>query len=235
MFDIKPIGKKNISEEVFEQIEDNIVKQVWPSGSKLPSENQLAEMFQVSRVSVRSAIHKLIALGILQSRNGEGTFVKQLNAGVYLNSLIPALVLAPYDIMHLLEFRRGLEMLSCELAAQRATDEDIKMLGQIVDNMKKSYAEKDIARYSIEDFNFHICISKISKNPVIENVLMILKDPVFSHLSEMNNAFDPNLTTELHYKIFEAIKDHDPKAASFYIEESIKKSMQKIKESYELK
>ena len=128
MFQIKPIEKKNISEQVLEQITDNIVKQQWPAGAKLPSENDLAQMFKVSRVSVRTALHKLIALGILEVRNGEGTFVRRADAGVYLNSLIPTLVLEPHDILELLEFRRGIEMLSCELAAERATPEDIEKL-----------------------------------------------------------------------------------------------------------
>lgn len=228
MFQIKPIEKKNISEQVLEQITDNIVKQQWPAGAKLPSENDLAQMFKVSRVSVRTALHKLIALGILEVRNGEGTFVRRADAGVYLNSLIPTLVLEPHDILELLEFRRGIEMLSCELAAERATPEDIEMLGKIVDAMRKSCAENDIGRYTADDFNFHISIARISRNKIIEKVLFILKEPIFAHLSEMNQKLGLNLNIDLHIKIFEAVKAHDRKAAGFYMKESLDRSMERI-------
>lgn len=231
MFEIKKIKKKSVSEEVFEQLKNNIVKQLWSPGDKLPSENDLAEMFGVSRVSIRAAIHKLIALGILEARNGEGTFVKHVNPGVYFNSLIPMLVLEPRDILELLEFRKGIERLSCELAAERATGEEIETLGKLVEDMKKSCSENNTGKFTEDDFNFHMCIAKLSKNSVIENVLTILRDHIIAHFSEMHNKIGLDLNIENHVKIFEAIKRHDPKAASFYIEESLKRSMEKVREN----
>jgi len=230
MFNIKPIEKRSVSEEVFDQIKDNIVKQIWSPGDKLPSENHLAEMFEVSRVSIRTAIHKLIALGILESRNGEGTFVRQINTGIYLNSFTQMLVLEPHDILELLEFRKGIERLSCELAAERATQQDIETLEKIVGNMKNSYSENDVSKFTMDDFNFHMCIAKMSKNSVVENVQMLLKDHIIAHFSEMNTKLGLDLNIENHIKILEAIKVHDPKAASFYIEESLDRSIEKVKE-----
>lgn len=230
MFNIKPIEKKSVSEEVFDQIKDNIVKQVWLPGDKLPSENQLAGMFRVSRVSIRTAIHKLVALGILEARNGEGTFVRQINTGVYLNSFTQMLVLEPHDILELLEFRKGIERLSCELAAERATESEIAELEKIIADMKKSCDDKDVSRYTMEDLNFHMLIAKMSKNSVIENVLTILRDHILAHFSEMNSRLGLELNLENHIKILEAVKNHDSKAAGSYIEDSINRSMKKIRE-----
>lgn len=230
MLSIKRIQKQNVSEQVYEQLKDNIFRQYWLPGTKIPSENVLADMFEVSRVSVRAAIQKLIALGILESRNGEGTFVKKFSASIYLNSLVPMLVLEPRDIVELLEFRRGLEMLSCELAAERATQEEIIFLGNIMDRMNKSCTEGNIDQYSVDDFDFHLCIAKMSKNSVIENVLMMLKDPIFKHLEEMNKRFGLELGINYHRNVYEAIKNGDAKAASHFIELSIKRSISKMKE-----
>lgn len=230
MFQIKRIERKSVSEEVFEQLKDNIVRQLWPAGARLPSENELAGMFGVSRVSIRAALHKLIALGILEARNGEGTFVRQAISGAYMNSLIPMLILEPRDILELLEFRRGIERLSCELAAERATEEDIRRLEKVIEDMKKSCSENNVDRYTADDFNFHLCIARISKNSVIENVMMILKDHIFAHFAEMNNKLGPDLNIECHIEIFKAIKTHDPKSAGFYIEESLLRSMEKIRQ-----
>ena len=155
---IKRINKVNISEAVLQQIKDNIIMKVWPVGTRLPSENVLAELFGVSRVSVRTAQHKLMALNILEKRNGEGTFVKDVNVGSVFSNLVPMLVLEPRDILEILELRVGIETLSCSLAAKRATEEDIGKLEMIANQMKVNNERKDIEEYTRYDFNFHLLI-----------------------------------------------------------------------------
>jgi DNA-binding FadR family transcriptional regulator len=227
---IKRIEKVNISEAVLQQIKDNIIMKVWPAGTKLPSENELAEMFGVSRVSVRTAQHKLMALNILEKRNGEGTFVKDVNAGSAFSSLLPMLVLEPRDILEILELRTGIETLSCALAAKRATEEDIGKLEIIAGHMKINNEQKAIEEYTKYDFDFHILISKMSGNSIIENIMMILFDTYYAHLLEMNRAFDPAVNAERHIKVFEAIRSRDERAASFYMQECLSWSIEKYKE-----
>ena len=226
----KRIAKENISDAVFKRIEDNIVTKVWPAGTKLPSENELAELFGVSRVSVRAAQHKLMALSVLEKRNGEGTFVKDINAGSVFSSILPMLFLGPRDILEILEFREGIETLSCALAAERATEEDIQNLETIANHMRISNERKDIETYTHYDFNFHLLISKMSKNSIIENIMMVLFDSYFAHLQEMNKAFDPAVNAERHIKIFEAIRSRDKHAASFYMQECLSWSIEKYEE-----
>ena len=227
---IKRIKKVNISEAVLQQIKDNIIMKVWPAGTKLPSENELAELFGVSRVSVRTAQHKLMALNILEKRNGEGTFVKDVSVGSVFSNLLPMLVLEPRDILEILEFRAGIETLSCALAAKRATEEDIGNLENIVNHMKINKDCKDIEAYTHYDFDFHLLISKMSKNSILENIMMILFDTYYAHLQEMNRAFDPAVNAERHIKVFEAIRSRDERAASFYMQECLSWSIEKYKE-----
>ncbi len=223
------VQKNNVSDQIFEQLKDNIAHRVFAPGTKLPSENDLADSFGVSRISVRAAIQKLVAIGLVESRSGEGTFVKKPEASIYLNAIIPMLILEPKGIIELLEFRKGLEMQSCELAASRATAEEIDQLKKIVDQMNESFDQGNIEKYSVEDFDFHFCIAKMTKNSVIENVLLMLKEPIFTHLEEMNEQLGLELGNYGHKNIFEAIKNRDPKAASYFMERAIESSIEKMK------
>nr|WP_094551660.1 galactonate dehydratase [Petroclostridium xylanilyticum] len=72
---IKSIQKKNVVDEVYAQMKELIVNGDWEPDSKIPSEHELAKSFNVSRNTVRSAIQKLSAIGVLITRQGQGTFV----------------------------------------------------------------------------------------------------------------------------------------------------------------
>jgi GntR family transcriptional repressor for pyruvate dehydrogenase complex len=102
---MKKLRRESISEQVFQLLKEKIIKGDWGPGSKIPSENQLCELLDVSRVSIREAIHKMVALGILETRHGEGTFVRESLADVYFNELVPFFLLDRPDIIKILEYR----------------------------------------------------------------------------------------------------------------------------------
>ena len=74
---LKPIKKESVRVQVFWQLRDQILRRTWPPGSKLPSEKELCQTMGVSRVSIREGIQHLVSLGILETRHGEGTFVRE--------------------------------------------------------------------------------------------------------------------------------------------------------------
>ena len=71
---IKKVVKSSVSQQVFDQLREQILSGSWKPGQKLPSENELAAQFGVSRVTVRNALQKLSGLGLLETRFGEGSF-----------------------------------------------------------------------------------------------------------------------------------------------------------------
>ena len=73
---LKQITRVNIAEKVFEQLRDQILQGTWKEGEKLPSEQELTETLGVSRSSVRQAIRTLADYGMVETRNGTGTYVK---------------------------------------------------------------------------------------------------------------------------------------------------------------
>ena len=94
---IQPIEKKNVADEVFEKMLNMIIEGDWKKGEMIPSENELREAFSVSRSTVRQAVQRLSALGIVRSRQGKGTYVEQVDTSFYLNLLIPSLMLSGGD------------------------------------------------------------------------------------------------------------------------------------------
>ena len=124
---IKPIKKVNVGEQVFEQLKRMLIEGEWEPGSKIPSENELADLFNVSRITVRQALQKLNALGLIETKLGEGSFVKSVDIGESMNALIPVMYLGEHSASQVFEFRQIIETECARLACERATEEDIKV------------------------------------------------------------------------------------------------------------
>ena len=78
---IVPIKKVNVGQMVFDQMQELLIRGEWKPGDRLPSENELADMFNVSRITIRQALQKLSVLGLVKTRFGEGSFVKKFDIG----------------------------------------------------------------------------------------------------------------------------------------------------------
>ena len=77
MLKVVPVKKSSASDQVFEQLKDNLIQGTWKPGEKLASENELASLFGVSRITIRQALSRLAALGLVETRLGEGSFVEK--------------------------------------------------------------------------------------------------------------------------------------------------------------
>ncbi|MCG6879667.1 MAG: winged helix-turn-helix domain-containing protein, partial [Deltaproteobacteria bacterium] len=77
MDEIQKITKNGVCDQVYKQLRENVLKGVWQPGHKIPSENRLVSLFGVSRASIRMALQRMITLGLLESKVGDGTYVKE--------------------------------------------------------------------------------------------------------------------------------------------------------------
>ncbi|KIH77834.1 GntR family transcriptional regulator, transcriptional repressor for pyruvate dehydrogenase complex [Geoalkalibacter ferrihydriticus] len=165
----RPIRPKKISEEIVEQIKALISAGQLKPGEKIPSERDLAVMLGVSRPSVREAIMVLDAMGLVEARQGGGTYVRSLTA-VSLHDPLTTLV-EENPAMHyaLVEVRMGLETWSAYLAASRATDAEIERLRELLGIMQKQAAQggwdADV------DAEFHYAITAATHNTLQMHVL----------------------------------------------------------------
>ena len=120
---LHPVSRVKLSTQIENQLKDQILTGKWKPGERLPSENELAEIFQVSRVSIRQALQALSAQGLIETRIGDGSFISQPSIGTFMQDVIPDVYLADDSLRAVLEFRRVFEGPVAELAATRATDE----------------------------------------------------------------------------------------------------------------
>lgn len=223
---IKPIKQNNISNQVFEQIKAEIVNGEWAPGSRIPSENEFVKMLSVSRVTVRNALQRLIALGLLEIRQGDGTFVRKFSADMYMNSLMPMLFLENTEILQVLEFRKAIEIETGALAVERATEEDIKKLEAIYDKMEmyKDNTEK----FAAEDLNFHMALAETTQNSLVIKVNYIIKDILSVSMCEIVRNLGVTDGLYYHKLIIEAIKDRDMERVKKTLKDHIVTTIDKV-------
>ena len=215
MTEITKISRNGVSDQVFRQLKDHVAKGVWQPGDKIPSENQLVSLFGVSRASIRMAIQRMITLGLMESKVGDGTYVKEFDPSIYIHELVP-IALKPDTQIEIIEFRKALETEALRLAIQRASDEDIRELEGILTRSRKAFKKLDPETYFTEDMKFHSLICKMSKNSIFSTMFQAMGDILFPHFySAAKDFFNsnevPSDEADVHTVILNAIKNKDEK------------------------
>jgi GntR family transcriptional repressor for pyruvate dehydrogenase complex len=182
-------------------------------GARLPAERTLAERLGVGRSAVREAIASLEILGVVQVRPGSGTYLQGSASELLPKTLSWGLMLAGSRTGELVEVRSGLETQAVVLAAERATDAEIKSLQKYVDRMAESL---DLpARFIDADVRFHATIARAARNEVLADLLQTVRSLLRlwteRGLSTREQAEDAHRE---HVLIFEAIAAHDSERAA---------------------
>jgi GntR family transcriptional repressor for pyruvate dehydrogenase complex len=134
-------------------------------GQKIPSERQLAEALGIGRSSVREAIKSLCMLGLLDVRQGDGTYMAGSTSGLLPEVIEWGLLLGKRRVLDLVEVREELEIFIAGLAAERCGPDDIVRLRAAIDSM--SQAGADVERYIEGDISFHRCLAEATGNDVL--------------------------------------------------------------------
>lgn len=211
----KTVKPQKVSDQVFEQIRDLIFRGQLKPGEQLPPERELVRTLGISRPPIREAINRLVARGLVEHRQGQGTFVRAPSSAPD-NPLKAVLDGQEASLMDLLEVRLGLECNAAVMAARRATEEDITPLKESVQRMVSLIKAGD---YDFnEDTYFHIGIAYATKNTVQMHIMKNLYDLIrygikesLAHLYE-DPANMETICTQ-HEAILDAICRHDPQAA----------------------
>jgi GntR family transcriptional repressor for pyruvate dehydrogenase complex len=225
--------EESLSDRVANQIQDLITSNKLAPGDKLPSERELAEKFGVSRTVIRESMRSLKAKGLVDIQQGSGVVVTAVNPEQISESIALFLSQVPENIeyRHLAELRKIVEIEFSGLAAQRATEEDIKRMEREIQRMEAvrdsiatdNYDRQEFAR---ADVNFHLAVAVATKNPLLP---IIFKPLVDSLVTQRMQAFDRPGALEqgmlYHKDIFEAIKNNDEKSAREAMREHLEKSL----------
>lgn len=222
------IKKVSMSEQVCNNIKELIKNGHWKVCDKIPSESDLSDMFGVNRLTVRMALQKLNTLGIVETRVGEGTFVKNFSLSKYINE-VTDFYMSSKLLEDVCEFRKLVEVECARLAIERATIEELRELEKIcdqydhirmhIDKSKDLYVDSFSDLINV-DLDFHKKIVKMSKNALYFYSFVLAKESIYQYLEiivkqRMDNSLNKYHSrtmgngSNLHRVIYQAIVDHD--------------------------
>ncbi|NHC05744.1 GntR family transcriptional regulator [Azonexus fungiphilus] len=207
-----------ISDAVASTLERRILEGSLKPGDRLPAERELAIELGVSRPSLREAIQKLASKGMLQSRQGGGTFVTAALEKSFFDPWQDMMGSYPNLREDMLEFRRMLEGQAAEWAAERATDADLQRLEQAYTALQASFGNDDTEKRSAADIAFHQAIGDASHNVLIGHLsaalLRLMHDNIRLNLGELKSVpAAGKLLMSQHAAIHAAIAERKPQAA----------------------
>jgi GntR family transcriptional repressor for pyruvate dehydrogenase complex len=167
------IRRNRIYEEIARQIEKMITEKM-KAGDRLPPERQLAEMFGVSRSSIRDAIRTLEMSGLVEARQGLGTVVREHSTDAMVNPLTQVLVQKRKLVGELLDVRKIIEPPLAARAAVHATSDEVAEMDAILQRQEEKMRGGELAIE--EDNEFHYAIALAADNSVVLKVLDVLMD-----------------------------------------------------------
>lgn len=205
------VREPRLSDKVADRMLETILSERLKVGDRLPSERELGEQFGVSRTVVREAVRALVAKGVIDVRSGSGLRVVAVDAATVSASLALYLRGREIDFDRIHEVRSLLELHMAGLAAERATDDDVKQLRDAHEKMVRDIEDVDSA--AVDDLEFHRRIALATDNVLF----LVLMDSVGSVLIEIRRANlgsgSSPMTIAQHEAILEAIADRDPQRA----------------------
>lgn len=207
--------KSNLGEKVANDIRDRILDGTYVPGSKLPNEFELAESYNVCRYTIREAIRKLTAVGLVTVKRGIGTFVNENQVTSYFETAVERLVLSYKSVDEIFETRITIEAKTAELAARNAIQTDIEEMYRIYNKMEKELFDGDFHNFTQLDIDFHTCLARSGRNSILCDILHILYDMITCSMESVPATEEKfKHTMEDHLRIINAIEAKDCYAAA---------------------
>ncbi len=231
---IDPERHGTTSEEVISQLREMIHRGDLRPGDRLPPERDLARMLGVSRPTLRAGIRSLAAVGVLQSRQGAGTFVVKSEGPPSLDSSPLRLMasLHGFTPAEMFEARRSLEMAVAGLAAKRATGEQLATMSEEIAGMYASLDDPE--QFLVHDMRFHQTVAAASANRILTSLMNMVATILFDvRRKTVKRARDLKESAEMHRQIYRAIREQNPEAASNAMRDHLVQA-QKAQESEEV-
>lgn len=181
-------------------------------GQRIPSERQLAEALGVGRSAVRETIKSLSLLGLIEQRQGDGTYLAKSNSDLLPRVIEWGLLLGENRVHDLIEMRHHLEIILAGLAAQRRTDAQLQRMRALLHEMEQ--AGDDFQRYVDADVAFHLEIARASANAglagILETVQVLLRVWATRVIVAANET---KTSLAMHAPVLDAIEQQHPDAA----------------------
>ncbi|TIT22713.1 MAG: FadR family transcriptional regulator [Mesorhizobium sp.] len=213
-FGLSPIQATARDDAVLKALAGFVMQEALGPGQRLPTERILAERLKVSRNTVREALTRWEGLGLVERRQGSGTYLKGV---VSLDMLHMPLTLAGGNdftsLMQTLEIRRALEAEAAALCAVRAGQAEIAEIARKLDIMEQAFHTR-AGMSAEEDWEFHQSIYRASGNPLFEQIIAAMHELFHRFWEHPLGVRDfGHASFPYHRTIYERIAAHDPEGA----------------------
>ena len=204
---MRAVGRRSSVEEVIEQLNEQLLSGAWPAGERIPAEQALSAELEVSRPVVREAVRALVHLGVLESRQGAGTYV------ISTADPIPMLrQVRLADIRDVFEVQLGYDVQAARLAAVRRGDEDVAELTEL---LERRDAAEDPEEYGRSDADFHLAVVRAAGNPLLLEMYRYLLDRLRESLAAIRvQGVVTESGPEAHRRLLRAIERGEADAAA---------------------
>lgn len=205
-----PISGSRAHEEVIQQLVFAIRAGLYRAGDQLPNIDELSRAMGVSKPTVGVAVKRLSADGILRARRGSLGGVRVVSDSMPVELLRSTLAGASTDIRQLLEARRPIEMALAQLVGERATDDDLRLLRESVEELERIDRESDRARWIHYDHLFHYGMGRAARSAMLARCQHEILQHLFVTLHDyFVRGEDPETVRRVHRETLEAFETRD--------------------------
>jgi GntR family transcriptional regulator, transcriptional repressor for pyruvate dehydrogenase complex len=222
--------REPISNEVAQVLVRHLLGGSYQPGQRLPSERALAESLGVGRSVVREALKSLTLLGLVEVRQGDGTFLQSSGSNLLPISFEWGLLLDEHQLLDIIEARTELEVVLAGFAAERRSEQDVQELGERLRGMRDA---QDTGAFVTADVAFHLCVARAAQNSILEQMLVSIQSLLRSWITRVREAIADNGPSYYdHLPILTAIEKGDVAAARTAMRNHLTSAGERLKTSY---
>lgn len=171
---LTPVIRTTLTADICRQMVSHLIRGVWSAGEKIPAERDLCQQLGVGRASLREALKALEIMGMIETRLGDGTYVCE-RSEFFSRPLLWAIVsCSEANVNELVEARILIEVELAGMAAERASRDDIELLGNLLNRMIK--VKKSHQEFVQADVEFHIALADAASNKILMNALQLIRN-----------------------------------------------------------
>jgi len=217
---------------VVDKITNSIINAELSDGELLPPENQLCGIFGVSRSILREAVRVLVSKGLIEVKQGYGTFVRRPKIDIPEEAVRNYLMTHTFSLLQLMEVRTPIEVEVARLAAERRDEKHVKNMEESLQTMSVTLKSAEV--YAEADANFHKAIIDASGNLIFGIMIRSIMGNLHISRQLAIRHFGSEVVIQEHKGIFEAIKKKQPRLAAEKMKEHMDGTLKRINQVNEL-
>lgn len=226
---IDPIKREPVATQIARRLVEFILSGQLEPGARMPSERQLAEAFGVGRSAMREALKALSLIGLVEVRQGDGTYLRKADSALLPEVIEWGLLIGEKRTMDLVEARQEIEVVIAGLAARRRSEGDLAELKRLLDRMRDS---RDVQTFVEADVAFHLRLAEAAGNSVLRDVHSSIQALLRTWIARvMAAAGSTSPSYEEHEPVYDAVVAGDPAAAQAAMAAHMRSAADRLKET----